>query len=113
MEIFSNVSEVQKKIRDLEEQHRVATQRLERAELMKKGGAQFYHGTELPIDDAIFSLKEGQVRSVQISLEFYRHTLSTLLPDAVPAQTETPAKAVTPPTSTLAAKAPALAAAGL
>ena len=85
MDLFSSVSVVQRKIQDLEEQERVAVQRLERAEMMKREGAQFYHGTELPIDDAIFSLKEGQIRSARIALEFYRSTLITLVPPPVQA----------------------------
>jgi hypothetical protein len=95
MEMFCSVSEVQKKIRELEESHRVAKQRLEKAETAKKEGAHYYQGTELPIDDAIFSLKEGQVRSAQIALAFYRNTLNTLIPSAAaPAPVTTPAKAV-------------------
>ena len=83
MDMFSSVSAVQRKIQDLEEQEKVAVQRLERAEMMKKEGAQYYHGTELPIEDAIFSLKEGQVKSAQIALEFYRTTLNALVPPPV------------------------------
>jgi len=98
MEMFCNVSEVQKKIRELEESHRVAKQRLEKTETAKKEGAHYYQGTELPIDDAIFSLKEGQVRSAQIALAFYRHTLNTLIPAAaVPAPAPAPVKAVAMP----------------
>ncbi|MCU0723013.1 MAG: hypothetical protein MUC63_05270 [Planctomycetes bacterium] len=99
MDTFSSVAEVQRKIRELEGQQKVAVSRLEKAEMMKKEGAHYYHGTELPIDDAIFSLKEGQVRSVQIALEFYRHTLNTLLPAA-----ETPVPA--PPVKASVVPAP-------
>ncbi|GEM_PF-2757860 len=82
MDPFQNVSEVQKKIRMLEGRERSAMLKLERAKLQKKEGARFYQGTALPIDDVIFSLREGQVRSARLTLDFYRKTLSQLVPAA-------------------------------
>ena len=80
MDPFSNVSSVRKRIGELEQKHRLMAQKLEKAELQKRDGARYYQGTEIPIDDAIFSIREGQVRSVELALEFYRQTLFELNP---------------------------------
>lgn len=103
MEFLSSVSEVQKKIRELEEQREAVAQRIEKVETQKKEGARFYIGTELPIDDALFSLREGQARSVQIALEFYRQTLFELDPALAPQPPAAPVPAVIPAPAVLAA----------
>ena len=82
MDPFRSVSAVRRKIQDLEEKRRQAALKLERAEMQKRDGARYLQGTELPIDDAIFSIREGPVRSLQIKLDFYRETLSELQPSA-------------------------------
>ena len=84
MDDFMSVSSVSRKIRDLEDQQKQVEQRLEKAEIQKKEGAHFYQGTELLIDDVIFSIREGQARSVQIALDFYRKTLQDLDPAMAP-----------------------------
>jgi hypothetical protein len=80
MNPFRSVSAVEHKIQDLEEKRRLMANRLEKAELQKRDGARYLQGTELPIDDAIFSIREGQVRSLEIKLDFYRETLNELRP---------------------------------
>ena len=63
------------KIKSLEEKKKEALQRLERAEKQKEEGSRFYKGTELPIDDVIFSIREGQIKSLDITLDFYKKDL--------------------------------------
>jgi hypothetical protein len=84
MDPLFSVSKVQKMIQDLEEKEKTARSKLERAEAQKKEGARFYQGTELPIDDVIFSIREGQVKSAQIALEYYRQTLEEIRPMEAP-----------------------------
>lgn len=80
MDPLFSVAKVQKMIQELEEKEKTARSKLEKAEAQKKEGARFYQGTELPIDDVIFSLREGQVKSAQIALEYYRQTLEEIGP---------------------------------
>jgi len=63
------------RIKGLEEKRKEALQRLERAEKQRQDGNKYYKGTELPIDDVIFSIREGQLRSLDISIDFYRKDL--------------------------------------
>ena len=69
------VSNLQGKLRELEEKKKEALQRLERAEKQKEEGSRYYRGTELPIDDVLFSIREGQLRSLDISIEYYKKDL--------------------------------------
>jgi hypothetical protein len=68
-------SELQKRIRSLESKKKEAVQRLQRAEKQRDDGNKYYKGTELPIDDVIFSIREGQLKSLNISIDFYRKDL--------------------------------------
>jgi len=86
MDTLGNVASVRKKIGELEQKHRLVAQKLEKVELQKRDGARYFQGTEIPIDDAIFSIREGQVRSAEITLEFYRQTLFDLNPHEGSAQ---------------------------
>jgi hypothetical protein len=86
MDPLGNMASVKRKIGELEQKHRLMAQKLEKVELQKRGGARYFQGTEIPIDDAIFSIREGQVRSAKITLEFYRQTLFDLNPQEDPAQ---------------------------
>ncbi|MHC5037966.1 MAG: hypothetical protein ACYTHM_11685 [Planctomycetota bacterium] len=86
MDPLNSVAAVRRKIEALEEKQRYFEAKLEKAVLQKREGARYYQGTELPIDDAIFSIREGQVRSLQITLDFYRETLNTLRPSGNPSQ---------------------------
>ena len=80
MNPMNSACHVKKKIGELEEKRKQMEQKLERVEMLKQDGARYYQGTELPIDDVIFSIREGQVRSVNISLDFYRQKLYELNP---------------------------------
>ena len=80
MNPLNSVSHVREKIGELEQKSRQMEQKLQRVQLLKQDGARYYQGTELPIDDVIFSIREGQVRSLQITLDFYRQTLCELNP---------------------------------
>jgi hypothetical protein len=66
---------IQEKIATLEEKKKDALQRLQRTEKAKEDGDQYYRGTELPIDDVIFSMREGLVKSLDITLDFYKKDL--------------------------------------
>lgn len=70
-----STSEIQSRIASLEGKRKEALQRLERMQKAKKEGDRYYRGTELPIDDVIFSLREGLLRSLDITLDFYRKDL--------------------------------------
>ncbi len=63
------------RIRSLEGRKREALLRLERAEKQKEEGSKYYKGTELSIDDVIFSIREGQLKSIDISIDFYKKDL--------------------------------------
>ena len=80
MNPLNRVSHVRKKIGELEQMRSQMEQKLQRVQLLKQDGVRYYQGTELPIDDVIFSIREGQVRSLQITLDFYRQTLHELNP---------------------------------
>ena len=94
MDEFMSVSSVTRRIRELEDQQKQVEQRLEKAQTQKKEGARFYQGTELLIDDVIFSIREGQARSVRIALDFYRKTLTDLDPATAPAVEPVQVKAI-------------------
>ncbi|MHC4779254.1 MAG: hypothetical protein ACYTFG_11825 [Planctomycetota bacterium] len=80
MDPINSAHHVRQKIGELEEKRRLVEQKLERVEMLKDEGARYYQGTELPIDDVIFSIREGQVRSLKISLDFYKQKLYELNP---------------------------------
>jgi hypothetical protein len=68
-------SDIVSKIRTLESKKKEVLARLQRAQKQKKEGNRYYRGTELPIEDVIFSIREGQLKSLDISIDFYKKDL--------------------------------------